>query len=192
MLGITELILIFIVALIFLGPDKLPELAKTLAKGILEFKKTVNNFKDNLDIDEDLKNDIKEVKQALTQPMATIGAGLAGAASLDAMNKTYGLTPAVPLSTENQEGRGNSELPPVNWDRVDQAYPVTDSAWPGIDQLSPSLSPEELSYATLKGENAAGSQTQTLSPRFYRRPKSARGLVGLQGLKIGKVHGRRR
>ncbi|MBF0476664.1 MAG: twin-arginine translocase TatA/TatE family subunit [Deltaproteobacteria bacterium] len=192
MLGITELILIFIVALIFLGPNKLPELAKTLAKGILEFKKTVNDFKDNLDIDEDLKKDIKEVRQALTEPMATFGAGLTGMASLDAMNTTYGLTPPVAPTAGNQAGPADSELPPVNWGRVDEAYPVTDPAWPGGDQLSPSVSPEMSSYATLTEENSAGVQTRVLTPRFYRRPKSARGLVGLQGLKIGKVHGRRR
>ncbi len=38
-LGFGELLIIFFVILIFLGPSKLPELAKALGKGIKEFQK---------------------------------------------------------------------------------------------------------------------------------------------------------
>ncbi|MFN8371180.1 MAG: twin-arginine translocase TatA/TatE family subunit [Bacteriovoracaceae bacterium] len=38
-LGFGELLIIFFVILIFLGPSKLPELAKALGKGIREFQK---------------------------------------------------------------------------------------------------------------------------------------------------------
>lgn len=37
-LGFGELLLIFLIALIFIGPKKLPELAKGLGKGIREFQ----------------------------------------------------------------------------------------------------------------------------------------------------------
>ncbi len=37
--GIGELIVIFAVALIVVGPDKLPQIAKTLGKGLGELKK---------------------------------------------------------------------------------------------------------------------------------------------------------
>jgi TatA/E family protein of Tat protein translocase len=44
-LGIQELIVIFIVALIVFGPKRLPELGKTLGKGILELRKAMEGVK---------------------------------------------------------------------------------------------------------------------------------------------------
>ncbi len=44
-LGMQEIILIFIIALIVFGPRKLPELGKTIGKGLAEFKKASNELK---------------------------------------------------------------------------------------------------------------------------------------------------
>jgi TatA/E family protein of Tat protein translocase len=44
-LGMQEIIIIFILALIIFGPRKLPELGKTLGKGLAEFKKASNELK---------------------------------------------------------------------------------------------------------------------------------------------------
>ncbi|MEM2918240.1 MAG: twin-arginine translocase TatA/TatE family subunit [Candidatus Altiarchaeota archaeon] len=41
MIGTSELILVFIIALLFLNPKKLPEVARSLAKAIKEFRKAV-------------------------------------------------------------------------------------------------------------------------------------------------------
>lgn len=38
-LGLQEMIIILVIALIIFGPKKLPELGKSLGKGIAEFKK---------------------------------------------------------------------------------------------------------------------------------------------------------
>jgi sec-independent protein translocase protein TatB len=46
-IGLPELILILALALIVVGPDKLPEMAKTMAKHLLELKKTANALKEN-------------------------------------------------------------------------------------------------------------------------------------------------
>ena len=45
-LGFGELLLIFLIALIFIGPKKLPELAKGLGKGLREFQKANKVFTD--------------------------------------------------------------------------------------------------------------------------------------------------
>jgi len=44
-LGSTELFFILVVALIFFGPRKLPQLAKSMGKGLAEFRKASDDFK---------------------------------------------------------------------------------------------------------------------------------------------------
>ncbi len=51
-IGLPELILIMAVALIVVGPEKLPELAKTLARQMVELKKAANTLKDSLNDEE--------------------------------------------------------------------------------------------------------------------------------------------
>lgn len=47
-LGFGEIILVLIIALIFIGPKKLPELAKGLGQGIREFQKAAKGFTDSM------------------------------------------------------------------------------------------------------------------------------------------------
>lgn len=44
-IGMPELIVIFVIALIIFGPRKLPELGRSLGKGINEFKRASNELK---------------------------------------------------------------------------------------------------------------------------------------------------
>lgn len=69
-MGMPEIILILAIALIVLGPKKLPEIAKSLGRGIAEFKKATQEFKENLQVDNDLKeahDTIREVKEDLEE-----------------------------------------------------------------------------------------------------------------------------
>ena len=54
-IGLPELILIMAVALIVVGPEKLPELAKALGKGIVELKKAASSLKESFE-EEDEKH----------------------------------------------------------------------------------------------------------------------------------------
>lgn len=47
-LGFSELLVIFIIALIFIGPKKLPELAKGLGKGIKQFQDAAKGLSDQM------------------------------------------------------------------------------------------------------------------------------------------------
>ncbi|HEV8132157.1 MAG TPA: twin-arginine translocase TatA/TatE family subunit [Acidobacteriota bacterium] len=44
-LGFSEIVVIFLIALIIFGPRKLPELGKSLGRGLSEFKKATNDLK---------------------------------------------------------------------------------------------------------------------------------------------------
>src|SRR5262245_55718975 len=48
-LGVPELIIIFVVALIVFGPRKLPELGKSLGKGLAEFRRASNELKSTIE-----------------------------------------------------------------------------------------------------------------------------------------------
>lgn len=54
-IGFTELIVIVVIALIFIGPDKLPGLATALGRAYAEFKKAGDEIK-------------REIKEASRQP----------------------------------------------------------------------------------------------------------------------------
>lgn len=63
-IGLPEMIVIFAVALIVVGPDKLPGLARSLAKGLVEMKKTMNQVKESLTQEgEELNSVEKDLRQ---------------------------------------------------------------------------------------------------------------------------------
>jgi len=70
-IGFSEMLVIFVVALLVFGPKKLPELGKSLGKGIREFRKATNELKNTWeeqvrDIEaplSDVKKDIHSVGQ---------------------------------------------------------------------------------------------------------------------------------
>ena len=69
----SELILIFVIALIVFGPKKLPEIGKSLGRAMHEFKRATNEFKNNFEnevgtanIKEELLKQQKEMQATLT------------------------------------------------------------------------------------------------------------------------------
>jgi len=69
-IGLPELILILGVALIVVGPEKLPEMAKSLAKVVLDLKSTAVSLKESLhdEMKEDLGQDPWEQKLGNAYP----------------------------------------------------------------------------------------------------------------------------
>jgi len=63
-IGMPELIVILIVALIVIGPKRLPDIAKALGKGVSEFKRAMDGVKEELNVDE-IRKDAGDLKDSL-------------------------------------------------------------------------------------------------------------------------------
>jgi sec-independent protein translocase protein TatB len=58
-IGMPEMLLILAIALIVIGPKKLPDLAKSLGKAFAEFRKATSEIKESLEIED---TDLKEIR----------------------------------------------------------------------------------------------------------------------------------
>lgn len=55
-IGLQELLIVFGLALLIFGPSKLPEIGKSLGKGIREFKQTSKEIKESVSLEDDDEN----------------------------------------------------------------------------------------------------------------------------------------
>ncbi len=126
-IGLPELILIMALALIVVGPDKLPGLAKTVAKQVLELKKAANSLKDSL---QDELAEEKESLKELTHGLEDVDASLT---NLVSANRDNGAEIIPPGADGEAEGGGKAEdSAPVGNDQsvveqsdADEAAPKT-------------------------------------------------------------------
>lgn len=65
-IGMPELIIILVIALIVIGPKKLPDLARALGRGMAEFRKATQEIKESLAVDEDFKAAKKDVVDSIS------------------------------------------------------------------------------------------------------------------------------
>ncbi len=70
-IGMPELLVILGVALIVVGPSKLPDLAKSLAKGLNEFRKATDEVKSTITEHESFK-DLKDLKDSVQDTVNSI------------------------------------------------------------------------------------------------------------------------
>lgn len=74
-LGFSEILVILIVAVIFLGPEKLPEVALSMARWFKKFRNTLSDVKQNIDREiniEELKKTTQEYKEKLDEGIEEI------------------------------------------------------------------------------------------------------------------------
>jgi sec-independent protein translocase protein TatB len=64
-LGMGEIIVILVVALLVLGPDKLPEAAKSIGKTIRDLRRHTRDLQDTIEKDEHIGGTVRELKSAL-------------------------------------------------------------------------------------------------------------------------------
>lgn len=72
-LGMPELVIIFVIALIVFGPRKLPELGKSLGKSLAEFKRASNELRNSLE--EEIR--VEEEKERTPKAAPSVPAAVA-------------------------------------------------------------------------------------------------------------------
>jgi sec-independent protein translocase protein TatA len=78
-LGMQELVVIFVIALLIFGPKKLPELGRSLGRGLAEFKRASEELKEGLAVELAAEEEKRSASnQVEPQPAAAEGSSHAG------------------------------------------------------------------------------------------------------------------
>jgi len=109
-IGLPELMIIMVIALIIIGPNKLPDLARALGKGMAEFKKATQEIKESLDVDDDLKDirkDLADTVSGLDPPLEDslkdAGEEEGGPSDESVLGEDAGPREAPPEASEEEE-----------------------------------------------------------------------------------------
>ena len=70
-IGPAEIIIVLILALLVFGPKRLPQMGKSLGKGVREFRKAAETAKTELGLGE-VTDQINEVKSTFTDPIKDV------------------------------------------------------------------------------------------------------------------------
>ena len=70
-LGVPELLLIMVVALIVFGPRKLPEIGRTLGKALAEFRKATDDLKNTIEREVRIE-ELKQIGPSLMTPLESV------------------------------------------------------------------------------------------------------------------------
>lgn len=134
-IGFPELILIMAVALIVVGPDKLPELAKSLGKGIVELKKAASSLKESFnEEEEEEKTPVWDQKDTAKHPKKLLEAykDLPEEALADNFEEVNPET----FNDESESTAATEEISPTTPENSGEETPVT-SATDEISQNPP-------------------------------------------------------
>lgn len=125
-IGLPEMILIMALALIVIGPDKLPDLARSLAKGLMELKKTAEGLKSSFAAE---GNPLDEIRPDLEEAAKSLKNNLLDAPGKDftrSASSAADTTPATMVADAYQELLKQTGSPPDHHEKITE--PVGDSA----------------------------------------------------------------
>lgn len=112
-IGMPEMLMILAIALIVIGPKKLPDLAKSLGRAMREFKRATSEFKESLAAD----NELSDVKKAFDD----INTDIKDAVDITSPFKEGGADGANDIDIQTGETRVESKGDP-KMDDLKQAF----------------------------------------------------------------------
>lgn len=96
MLSVSHLIVIFVVALVIFGPEKLPELARNLGKVMAEFKRITGEMR--YTFEDHMRELERETEQRKAPAAAALPSPPPAAENTIASNPPHGVTPAAAVA----------------------------------------------------------------------------------------------
>ena len=162
-IGMPELILIAVVALIVLGPKKLPDLAKSLGRAVREFQKATTELKETFQVDSEISEAKKAFNEFHSEVNKTIQSGVEGPA------KPTTSEPSAPAALTEPADNGQPEalgLPP---EPAAASTPAEPSAAEKLEEL-------KKAFETWNAEKSSAphtTQTPPPAPPPADKPKSA-------------------
>lgn len=118
-IGMPELLLILAVALIVIGPKKLPDMAKSLGRAMGEFKRATNDLKQSIE----QETGLDEVRQSMKAVDRDIRRSINSSDPIDARPKTMDADAEVATSDEEIYAAGEVDAQPAEKTDDDQETP---------------------------------------------------------------------
>jgi sec-independent protein translocase protein TatB len=148
-IGFSEVLLIFVIALVVLGPEKLPRAASQVGRWIGRARAMARQFKEQLEEEVNLENVRKAHKEAAAKEEASKDKDAAGAASGEGTGETA--TPAEPGAQPQIGSPAAGTVTPGTYagpdpadfraDTFSHAHPTNEY---GANPLTPNGAPEDL------------------------------------------------
>lgn len=108
-IGMQELVLVFVIALLVVGPKQLPELARALGKGYAEFRRAFDDMRRSVEVDldtEDFRRSLMDVPpRQPTQPESLLEEPPDEAPETE----SYPAPPPYDVSSTPDEGEASTE-----------------------------------------------------------------------------------
>ena len=154
-IGGSEILVILIVALLFLGPDKLPDAAKQISKGIRDLKKQSRVLQQTIENDEHIGGAIRDLKSALRgdeiQPRPIKKKVIVEADATE--NKILDDKPAAELAPAEAkpDAADAAKAPDVAAEVINQAAAAHEPAAPASPRMPPLVGEPDSESFHLKG-----------------------------------------
>ncbi len=120
-MGFGELLLIAIIAVLFLGPEKLPEAMVQIAKFFKSFKSSINEAKSSIEQEmriQDLKEEAMEYKRKLDSAATSAKKQLSFEELEEIKSSTKDISETIKEIKDDVETTKNITKNPMNTDRV--------------------------------------------------------------------------
>lgn len=161
-LGIQEMIVIFVLALVLFGPKKLPELGRTIGKAITEFRRASNDLKATFERE---MQTLERESQSISQ-VAQVTAG-------DIFNRAINYDPDHENRSLPPAETAWNPLEPQKVDAEIQELPVSDPPAPASLSTATATEPSTVGASAVPGAESHGAIAEIASP-----PESVPGLEG--------------
>ena len=139
----TELIVILVIALLVIGPKKLPDVARSIGKGLREFRNATSGLKDELRMDDLEDLDVEEAVPLGDQPDTekkeeTLKTDAAGAASSEdtSLESESDQAPPPDAPPASEPPASASDESPAAPDRAEAAVSARGESTPTPEEAS--------------------------------------------------------